>query len=62
MILIPRPQKKFIKHIYVYGTDGNSYLFTFMKLTNGTDVEIGQYKLDNFGEWQLENIDPTKCL
>lgn len=61
-VMYPTVESKFMKHVYVYGIDGNSYLFTFMKLTNGTDVEIGQYKLNNFGKWQPEDIDPTKCL
>lgn len=40
----------YTKKIYIKGTDGNTYLFKFAHLTNGTDIEIGQYKLLN-GQW-----------
>lgn len=60
--MYPTVESKFTKHIYIYGTDGHSYLFIFIKLTNGTDVEIGKYKLDDFGKWEPLNIDPCETI
>jgi hypothetical protein len=57
--MYPTVETKFTKNIYVYGTDGNNYLFVFMKLTNGTDFRIGQYILDDFGKWIY--LDKNPC-
>lgn len=56
--MYPTVETDFTKHIYVYGTDGNNYLFVFMKLTNGTDFRIGQYILDDLGKWKYLDKDP----
>lgn len=50
------------KNIQVKGKDHHLYLFTFAKLTNGTDVELGQYKMSDSGKWEPFYIDPYKCL
>lgn len=57
----PTQQEEYIKRIMVDGTDGNQYLFVFFTLTNGTDIEIGQYKKEN-NEWIKVTITPSKCL
>lgn len=61
-LLYPTVESDYMKHIYFTGTDGNNYLFKFMKLTNGTDTEIGQFKLSDSGQWVPININPYKCV
>ncbi|MBW9172380.1 hypothetical protein K2F43_14315 [Clostridium estertheticum] len=58
----PTKQEGYVKNIYFKGTDGNDYKFVFFQLTNGTDIEIAQYKKDEKGNWNLIKIDPEKCL
>lgn len=57
----PTQQETCIKKIMAEGTDGNPYLFVFFTLTNGTDIEIGQYKKEN-NEWRSVTINPYECL
>lgn len=40
----PTQQDGYIKRIIFDGTDGNQYMLEFIELTNGTDVQIAQYK------------------
>lgn len=58
----PTQQEGYIKKIYFSGTDNANYLFVFFQLTNGTDIEIAQYKQNSTGKWELIKIDPNKCL
>ncbi|APH06966.1 hypothetical protein A9C19_05070 [Bacillus weihaiensis] len=58
----PTYKQGYIKYIYFYGTDGHNYLFVFFELTNGTDIEIAQYKQGISGEWVLIKINPNKCI
>ncbi|WP_197090979.1 hypothetical protein [Bacillus sp. FJAT-27231] len=58
----PTYKNNYVKHIYVHGTDGHDYLFVFFELTNGTDVEIAQFKRRANGRWIPIKIDPEKCL
>jgi hypothetical protein len=53
---------RYVKDIYIEGTDGNDYKVMFFELTNDTDIEIAQYKKDEKGNWNLIKIDPEKCL
>lgn len=58
----PTERSCYIKNIPFKGTDGNDYMIKFFQLTNGTDIEIAQYKKDANGNWQLIHLDPNKCL
>ncbi|MFZ5966217.1 MAG: hypothetical protein ACOYVK_03490 [Bacillota bacterium] len=58
----PTEQNGYVKNIYFKGTDGNDYLIEFYQLTNGTDIEMAQYKKDTNGSWKLVKLDPYKCL
>lgn len=58
----PTQQDGYVKKIQFKGTDGNNYLIEFFQLTNGTDLEIAQYKRNVNGEWDLIRLDPEKCL
>lgn len=58
----PTEQNGYIKNIYVTGNDGHEYKFQFFQLTNGTDVEIGQFVKDVHNEWKPIKIDAEKCL
>jgi hypothetical protein len=55
-------QDNYIKNIYFKGTDGYEYCIQFFQLTNGTDIEIAQYRKNKKDEWELININPEDCL
>jgi hypothetical protein len=58
----PTQQDGYVKKIFFKGTDEANYLFVFFQLTNGTDIEIAQYKQNTNGEWVLIKIDPNQCI
>ncbi|MGG3802689.1 hypothetical protein [Metabacillus fastidiosus] len=58
----PTVQNGYVKNVFFKGTDGNDYLFIFFELTNGTDIEIAQYRRGLDGGWIEIKIDPEKCL
>ncbi len=58
----PVEKDDFHKKIKFIGTDNQEYIILFFTLTNGTDLEIAQYKKDADGKWKLIHLDPTKCL
>ncbi|MGG3890522.1 hypothetical protein [Metabacillus fastidiosus] len=58
----PTVQNGYVKNVFFKGTDGNDYLFIFFELTNGTDIEIAQYRRTLDGGWIEIKIDPEKCL
>ncbi|MDQ0200368.1 hypothetical protein [Neobacillus ginsengisoli] len=60
--IYPTRQHGYVKHIFINGTDGNDYLFVFIELTNGTDVEITQYKKYPNGQWIHVHMKPEKCV
>lgn len=51
-----------VKKITIDGTDGNQYMFVFIELTNGTDIEVAQYMKTKQGDWKPIQLDPSKCL
>ena len=57
----PTQQEDYIKRIVIDGSDGNQYMFVFCTLTNGTDIEIGQYKKET-NDWVKVAMTPSKCL
>ena len=59
---LPTVQDGYVKNIYVKGTDGKDYRFEFMELTNGTDIEVGQYVKEKDTSWKAIKLDPEKCL
>lgn len=58
----PTEQIGYIKNIYVTGTNGHEYKFKFFQLTNGTDIEVGQFIKDSSNEWKPIKIDVNKCI
>ncbi|WLR43427.1 hypothetical protein LC087_04435 [Bacillus carboniphilus] len=58
----PTIKHTYVKYIYFLGTDEQKYVFIFFELTNGTDIEIAQFKVDLYGGWVPIQIDPSKCL
>lgn len=58
----PTEQICYIKNIYISGTDEHEYKFVFFQLTNGTDIEIGQFILDNYNQWIQINIDVASYM
>jgi hypothetical protein len=59
---MPTIQEGYIKNIDIKGTDGKDYRFQFVQLTNGVDIEVGQYVKDKSNNWKGIYIDPEKCL
>lgn len=58
----PAIQEKNIVKIIFDGTDGYHYMFVFFRLTNGTDLPIGQYKKTDTDHWIPVLIDPYQCV
>jgi hypothetical protein len=59
---LPTVQEGYLKNIDIKGTDGKEYRFQFIQLTNGVDIEVGQYVKDKEYKWENVKIDPEKCL
>jgi hypothetical protein len=59
---LPTIQEGYVKNIDIKGTDGKEYRFQFIQLTNGVDIEVGQYVRDISNKWKSIKIDPEKCL
>ncbi|MFS1515886.1 hypothetical protein V1503_05090 [Bacillus sp. SCS-151] len=59
----PTIKNGYIKHIYFHGNDGADYYFIFFILTNGTDIEIAQFRKVGLKEWNLVEMKPEEeCL
>lgn len=58
----PIKQSGFTKKIHFEGKDGGNYIIEFMNLTNGTDVEVAQYKQSIEGPWQVIYLNPEACV
>jgi hypothetical protein len=58
----PTKTEGYVKDISFEGTDGKDYLIKFFQLTNGTDIEIAQYRKNAQGQWELIYLEPQKCL
>lgn len=59
---LPTEKLGYVKNIYVKGKNGEDYKFQFFQLTNGTDIEVGQFIKDENNEWKPVKIDINKCL
>lgn len=61
--MYPTVKNGYFKNIYFHGTDGADYCFIFVTLTNGTDVEVAQFRKEVNEEWKQVNIKPEEeCL
>ncbi|MGM0867502.1 MAG: hypothetical protein ACQEWF_22865 [Bacillota bacterium] len=58
----PTFQQGDTKQIYFDGTDGYGYLIVFVEVTNGYDIEIAQYRIDESGKWQPIMFNPLDCI
>lgn len=58
----PIEQDGYKKKVKFLGTDGKEYMILFYQLTNGVDLEIAQYKMNEDGNWINIHIDSEKCL
>ncbi|GAA0343372.1 hypothetical protein GCM10008967_37270 [Bacillus carboniphilus] len=53
----------YVKNIYFHGTDGAEYCLIFFSLTNGTDIEVAQFRKVGNGKWKPIRIIPEEeCL
>jgi hypothetical protein len=59
---LPTVQEGYTKNITIKGTDGKEYRFEFVQLTNGIDIEVGQYVREKESVWKAIKLDPEKCL
>lgn len=59
----PTIRNGYIKNIYFHGNDDANYLFIFITLTNGTDIEIAQFRKVGSGKWKQIKINPEQeCI
>ncbi|MFT8320288.1 MAG: hypothetical protein ABF649_05220 [Bacillus sp. (in: firmicutes)] len=59
----PMIQKEYVKYISFHGKDGADYCFIFFTLTNGTDIEIAQFRRIGNDKWRQVNLNPEKdCI
>ncbi|MGJ7910468.1 hypothetical protein [Neobacillus sp. LXY-1] len=59
----PTVKNGYVKNIYFRGNDRADYCLIFFTLTNGTDVEIAQFRKVGEGKWKLIKIKPEEeCL
>lgn len=57
----PMVKQEFIKYNEFLGYDGQYYMIVFVELTNGTDLEIGQFVWKS-GNWAKIHFNPEDCL
>ncbi|MEH7885678.1 hypothetical protein V7654_15365 [Bacillus sp. JJ1609] len=57
----PMVEKDFMKYFRFLGNDGEYYMIVFVELTNGTDVEIGQF-VWKAGKWAKILLNPEDCI
>jgi hypothetical protein len=50
----------YVKNIYFQGNDGADYGFIFFTLTNGTDVEIAQFRKVGNEKWKQIKMNPEE--
>ncbi|MBY0121563.1 hypothetical protein [Bacillus sp. S/N-304-OC-R1] len=61
--MYPTMKNGYIKNIYFHGNDGADYCIIFISLTNGTDVEIAQFRKSGNQNWKQINLKPEEeCL
>jgi len=58
----PTKVNGYVRDLFFSGTDGKEYMKRFLRLTNGTDIEIAQYRKNSSGLWELTVLKPEKCL
>ncbi|WP_285768213.1 hypothetical protein [Peribacillus sp. SI8-4] len=59
----PTIQKGYVKHIFFNGNDGADYYFIFLTLTNGTDIELAQFRKKGNETWKQVNMKPEEeCI
>ncbi|MEI5908970.1 hypothetical protein WAK64_18130 [Bacillus spongiae] len=56
----PTTKNGYVKHIYFHGNDGADYYFIFFTLTNGTDIEIAQYRKVGNEKWKQVKLNPEE--
>ncbi len=57
-----KTQTDYTIRIQFDGTDGFQYCIVFFQLTNGTDLEVAQYRRMLGGDWKPIFIDLEECL
>ncbi|MCF6137698.1 hypothetical protein [Pseudalkalibacillus berkeleyi] len=58
----PMHQQGYLKQVCFDGTDGYRYLIVFIEITNGYDIEIAQYRINENGSWEPIFFDPLDCV
>ncbi|MFD0048137.1 hypothetical protein ACFVHQ_02155 [Actinomycetes bacterium NPDC127524] len=59
----PAVKKDYVKTISFHGKDDADYSFIFFTLTNGTDLEIAQFRKSGVKNWEQVNMKPEEeCL
>jgi hypothetical protein len=59
----PTIKKDYVKNIYFHGNDGANYCLIFFTLTNGTDIEIAQFRKKGNESWKQIFMKPEEdCI
>jgi hypothetical protein len=59
----PTIKNGYVKNIYFHGNDGADYYFIFFTLTNGTDIEIAQFRKVGVEKWKQVQMKPEEeCI
>lgn len=59
----PTIKNDYVKNIYFHGNDSADYCFIFFTITNGTDIEIAQFRRVADEKWKQVNMKPEEeCL
>jgi hypothetical protein len=59
----PTIKKDYVKNIYFEGNEGADYCLIFFTLTNGTDIEIAQFRKIGNEKWEQIFIKPEEhCI
>lgn len=59
---LKKTQNDYIIRIYFQGSDGYEYCIVFFQLTNGTDLEVAQYRKTLGGNWIPIYMNLEDCL
>ncbi|WML48013.1 hypothetical protein RCG23_22405 [Neobacillus sp. PS3-34] len=60
--MFPTQREGNVQNISFLGNDGHIYLLVYVELTNGTDLEVGQFRWDRQGKWFPISFKPEKCV